>query len=148
MALKRISDNQDKPKEPKKFAEDTAMKPLVRQYMKQFPESVGKGFSIIGGRLTTNGWFLLETKEFVLLLPGGCKVAKNLFETIFPSLHGKEKKQLQVVPDKSDKYGGYLAIEDTLKTIYSWDSEDYILHVGKQPMSKEGKKELSPEDFD
>lgn len=148
MALKKIAGEQTSPKEPKKFAEDTAMKPLVRHYLKQNPESEGKGFSVIAGRLTTNGWFLIETKEFVLLMPGGCKVAKNLFETIFPSLHNKEKKQLQVVPDKGDKYGGYLAIEDTLKTTYFWDSEDYILHVGKTPKGKEEKKELSPEDFD
>lgn len=148
MALKKVAGEDNKPKQPKKFAEDTAMKPLVRNYLKENPEQEGKGFSVLAGRLTTNGWFLIETKEFVLLIPGGCKVAVNLFENIFPSLHNKEKKQLQVVPDKSDKYGGYLAIEDTLKTTYFWDSEDYILHVGRLPQEKEAKKELSPTDFD
>lgn len=147
MAIKRVDGEPSKPKEVKKLAEDTAMKPLIRQYIKQVPESLGQPFAVIAGRLTTNGWFLLETKEFVLLLPGAAKVCTNLFVNVFPKLHAKKCKQLVVVPDRTDKYGGYLGIDDEKQTEYFWNSEDYILTVGKQPEAKVKAKELSAEDF-
>lgn len=147
MAIKKISGESNTPKPEKKFASDVQMKPLIRQYCKDNPESVGEPHPVIGGRLTTNGWFLLETKEFVLLIPGGGNTAKNLFETIFPGIHNQEKNQLVVVPDKTDKFFGYLAIDDSKKTKYFWDSEDYKLYVGALPGKGEKQKPLSLEDF-
>jgi hypothetical protein len=148
MAVKKIGGEADKPKQDKKFAEDVAMKPLVRQYMKQNADILGKPFPVIAGRLTTNGWFLIETNEFVLLLPGASKVCTELFVSIFPGLSGKQKKQLVVVPDRTDKYGGYLAIDDEKRTEYHWNDEDYVLTVGKQPEAKKMQKGLSLADFD
>lgn len=124
------------------------MKPLVRNYIKENPDCTRGEYPVIAGRLTTNGWFLLETKEFVFMLPGKNAQAQYLFDVIFPGLHGKEKKQLLLIPDKSDKFGAYLAIDAEKKTTYSWDSEDYILYVGERPAGKEKRPPLSLEDFE
>lgn len=148
MAHVRIGKENPPQKEPKKFAEDSAMKPLVRDYIKENPDCVRKEFPVIGGRLTKNGWFLLEAKEFVYLLPGKNQNAQNLFDTIFPALNGKEMKQLLLIPDKSDKYGAYLAVDTEKKTHYVWDSVDFILYVGETPSPKERRKQLSVEDFE
>lgn len=148
MAHKRIGSGNSPEKEPKKFAEDSAMKPLVRNYIKENPDCTRREFPVISGRLTTNGWFLLETKEFVYMLPGKNAEAQYLFDVIFPGLDGKEKKQLLLVPDKSDKFGAYLAIDSEMKTKYVWDSEDYILYVGEKPGGKEKRPPLSLEDFE
>lgn len=148
MAHTRIGKGNSPEKEPKKFAKDSAMKPLVRNYMKEHPDCTRKEYPVIAGRLTTNGWFLLETVEFVFMLPGANTQAQYLFDTIFPGLDGKEKKQLLLIPDKDDKFGAYLAVDNERVTKYSWDSEEYILYVGEDAPSKEKKQKLSLEDFE
>lgn len=148
MAHQRIGNGNPPEKEPKKFAEDSKMKPLVRQYLKENPDASRKEYPVIAGRLTTNGWFLLETREFVYMLPGKNAEAQYLFSTIFPALDGKEKKQLLLIPDKSDKFGAYLAVDTEKKTKYVWDSEDYVLYVGEKPEGKEKHARISLEDFE
>lgn len=148
MAHNRIGGSSSPKKEPKKLAEDSAMKPLVRNYLKENPDCLGKEFPVVAGRLTTNGWFLLETKEFVYMLPGKNATAQHLFNTIFPALHNQEKKQLLVVPDKDDKFGAYLATHTEKRTNYYWDAEEYTLHVGGKPNGKKEATQLSLEDFE
>lgn len=148
MAHKRIGSGTPDKKEPKKLAEDSAMKPLVRVYLKENPTSNGKEFAVIGGRLTTNGWFLLETDKFVYMLPGKNADAQHLFNTIFPGLHNQEKKQLLVIPDSSDKFGAYLGVDTEKKTYYYWDAEEYKLYVGSKPNEKKGTDPLSLDDFE
>lgn len=148
MAHNRIGAGNPPEKEPKKFAEDSKMKPLVRPYLKENPSSAGKEFPVIAGRLTTNGWFLLETEKFVYMLPGKNAEAQHLFTTIFPALDGKEKKQLLVIPDKSDKFGAYLAVDTEKKTKYVWDKDEYILYVGAHSEKKEKHNPISLEDFE
>jgi len=148
MAHKRITGEEPKPKGKRVLAEDTPMKPLIREYRKEHPECEGQEYPCLGGRLTTNGWFLLETKEFVVMMPGASKQATHLFEKIFPELHGKEKKRLLLIPDKSDKYGAYIAVDDEVKSYYNWDAEDYKLEIGVKRETTEAKKRLSLEDFD
>lgn len=148
MAHNRIGGGNPSNKEPRKLAEDSAMKPLVRIFAKENPDCYGKEYPVIAGRLTTNGWFLLETKEFVYMLPGKNAEAQHLFTTIFPALHDKEKKELLVVPDKGDKFGAYLATDSEKRTRYFWDSEEYTLYVGSKPGGKKQTKSLSLEDFE
>jgi hypothetical protein len=124
------------------------MKPLIRTFRKDNPECEGAEYPCLGGRLTTNGWFLLECKEFVVMMPGASKQAKFLFEEIFPGLSGLEKKQLLLVPDKADKYGAYIAVDDEVKTTYHWNPEEYILTIGAKKPPGEDKKQLSLADFD
>lgn len=148
MPHSRIGSKSSPEKEPKKFAEDSKMKPLVRSYIKDNPGCIGKEFPVIAGRLTTNGWFLLEVEEFVYLLPGGSSDAQHLFTTIFPALDNQEKKQLLLVPDKGDKFGAYLAVDTEKRTTYVWDEEEYILYVGGKPGGKKKKDLISLEDFE
>lgn len=148
MAHNRIGVGNPPEKEPKKFAEDSKMKPLVRQYLKENPTASGKEYPVIAGRLTTNGWFLLETREFVYMLPGKNVQAQHLFSVIFPGLDGQEKKQLLLIPDKSDKFGAYLAVDAEIKTKYVWDAEEYILYVGEKAGGKEKRPPISLEDFE
>ena len=147
MAHNRIGQSNSNNSEPKKLADDTTMKPLVRVYLKDNPSCLGKEYPVIAGRLTTNGWFLLETKEFVYMLPGKNVDAQHLFNTIFPALNGKEKKQLLVIPDKKDKFGAYLAVDTEKTTQYHWDGIEYILYVGGKPEGKKKATQLSVEDF-
>lgn len=147
MAHTRIGKEEKSEKEPKKFAEDSKMKPLVRNFIKENPDCVNKEYPVIAGRLTTNGWFLLETKEFVYMLPGKNAQAQHLFFVIFPGLHAQEKKQLLLIPDKSDKFGAYLAVDNEKRTKYVWDKEEYILYVGETPDPKQVHPPLSLEDF-
>lgn len=148
MAHKRIGGGNTPKKEPRKLAEDSVMKPLVRVFAKENPDCYGQEYPVIAGRLTTNGWFLLETKEFVYMLPGKNAEAQYLFTEIFPALHDKEKKQLLVIPEKEDKFGAYLATDSERRTTYFWDAEDYRLFVGQKPNEKKTSSQLSVEDFE
>lgn len=137
------------PKEPSKkvLAEDQAMKPLAKEFLKLYPDKENQEFPVTGARLTQNGWFLIECKEFVMLLPGKVAQGMNLFDSIFPGISGKKVKQILIIPVKKEKFGAYLALEDTIKETYHWDAEAYVLSVGEKKPSIDSKPPLSLEDF-
>lgn len=147
MAIQRISGKEPEKKGKRVLAVEVDMKPLARDYIKTHPESVAMAFPVIAGRLTTNGWFLIECLEFVFMIPGGGKDAMNLFEKIFPGLHNKQAKQLVAVLDPKDKFKAYLGLSDTELCWYHWDDDDYVLSVGKEKKQMTVQSQLSLEDF-
>lgn len=142
MAINRLG-NTTKTLTPVNDADDD-MKPLVREYGKEYPEIYNESHQVISGRISKSGvWCMLETAEYVLLIKASSSAVQELYNDILPQVHGKQAAWLVVEPVKKDRYGGCIGVDSELHGYYDFDEKSLEFSITDAPVAKTGKKQQS-----
>ena len=138
-----ILNNQEvnKPKSKKSKTSRQREKLNIREFTKEHPDCYGVGYPVIKGKVTDSGWLIIETTEWVGFIHAGSSVAENLIDEILPGLHGTKANTLVGIPNKANKYGFVLGVDDESQHWYNFDSEDESFSLSENKDKSEGKQQ-------
>lgn len=123
-------------------SDDEEMKPLIREYGKTHPEIYDEMHLVTHGRVSKNGsWCMIHTENYVLLIKASASSMQELFNDILPQVSGKKANALVIEPVKKDRYGGCLAVEDSLQMYYDFDEKELSFEISKEMTKNSGKKQ-------
>lgn len=128
MAVKKLPGQESEPSKKKKSNEGED-KLNIREYIKLESPKDGTEFEVEKCKLTSSGWLIIETTDWVGFIHGKAAVAKTLMEEIAPALHGTEANQLLAIISKKSKFGFVLATEDTVKRWYHHIADANLLEI-------------------
>lgn len=142
MAVK-ILDNQEtqKPKTKRTKSSRQKEKLNIREFVKEHPDSFGESFPITKGKVTDSGWLIIETNDWVGFIHAGSSVAENLIDQILPGLNGTKANSLVAIPNKANKYGFVLGVDDDVQRWYTFDSDDESFTISETQDKSEGKQQ-------
>lgn len=122
--------------------DDEDMKPLIREYGKTNPEIYDEMHLVTHGRVSKNGsWCMIHTANYVLLIKASASSMQELFNEILPGISGKKANALVIEPVKKDRYGGCLAVEDTVQMYYDFDEKELSFEITEEKTKNAGKKQ-------
>lgn len=131
MAIKKLPGQEPKPAS-KKESDEPKDKPNIREYFKAHSVKDGTPFPVEKCKLTTSGWLIVETDEWVGFIHGKAPVAKVLMGEIAPALHGQQGNQLIALVAKKSKFGFALATDDEVKRWYDFNTESNLLEITEE----------------
>lgn len=134
---------------PTKGSEDDE-KQLVREYGKQNPSIYQEAHVVISGKVSkSNKWVILETESYMVLIPVGNSAIQELYNSILPALNNKKGNSLVCCPDKKNKFGATIGVDDETQHWYSFDETALTFELSEEePAKQAGKqKKLSLEMF-
>jgi len=139
----RILDNQEtqKPKSKRTKASRQREKPNIREFVKEFPDAYNSAYAVTKGKVTDSGWLIIETTAWVGFIHAGSSIAENLIDNILPSLNGTKANTLVAMPNKANKYGFVLGVDDETTHWYTFDSEDESFFLSETKDKTEGKQQ-------
>jgi len=111
----------------------------IREFIKENPSRIQEAFPIERGKVSENGWLILETSEWVGFIHAGSSVATNLLDELLPKLAGTKANSLVAIPSKTNKYGFILGVDDSNQKYYTFDADEESFTVGEQILL-EGKQ--------
>lgn len=111
----------------------------IREFIKESPTRIQEAFPVERGKVSENGWLIIETTEWVGFIHAGSSVATNLLDDLLPKLTGTKANILVAIPSKTNKYGFVLGVDDRIQRFYSFDSDDESFTIGEQKLL-EGKQ--------
>lgn len=122
--------------------EDSDFKPLVKAYGKLNPSIYGEVHPVISGRISASGdWCILETADYALLLRSKNSAVTSLFNDILPNIDRKKGFELVVQPDKKNKNGGVLAVDDENQCWYEVAEDGKSFETSDKEPGKQAKKQ-------
>lgn len=138
----RILDNQEtqKPKSKRTKASRQREKLNIREFVKEHPDAYNSAYAVIKGKVTDSGWLIIETTAWVGFIHAGSSVAENLIDNILPGLNGTRANTLVAIPNKANKYGFVLGVDDETLHWYTFDSEDESFSLSETKDKTEGKQ--------
>jgi len=140
MAATRLGNQNISPKGNNDNDED--MKPLIREYGKTHPEIYDEMHLVTHGRVSKNdSWCMINTANYVLLIKASASSMQELFNEILPQVSGKKANALVVEPVKKDRYGGCLAVEDSVQMYYDFDEKELSFEIVEELNKNAGKKQ-------
>lgn len=138
-----ILDNQEtkKPKTKRNKSSRQREKLNIREFVKENPDCYGTFFPITKGKVTDSGWLIIETTDWVGFIHAGSSVAENLIDQILPGLNGTKANLLVAIPNKANKYGFVLGVDDSQQQWYTFDADDESFTISETRDKSEGKQQ-------
>lgn len=119
---------------------DDDNKLIVREYGKTNPSIYSESFQVLTGRISKSGkWIILETDKFVVLYPVGNKAIQELYNVILPALNGKSGNALVIEPNKKDKFGGTIGVDDSYQVWYEFNETTLEFETSIEAPTKKSK---------
>lgn len=139
-----ILNNQEtkKPKTKGSKAPRQKEKLNIREFVKDNPDAYNSAYQVLKGRVTESGWLIIETTAWVGFIHAGSSVAENLIDEILPNLNGTKANTLVAIPNKANKYGFVLGVDDETEHWYTFDAEDESFSLSETKDKTEGKQQL------
>lgn len=142
MAITVLSNQETKkPKSKANKATRQKEKPNIREFVKECPDSFGVGYPVLKGRVTESGWLIIETTDWIGFIHAGSSVAENLIDEILPGLNGTRANGLVAIPNKGNKYGFVLGVDDELLKWYVFDADEESFTLSEHQDKSEGKQQ-------